>query len=194
MASRTRSNVELIKDHLDYDGENYVLPKYFPLRSIVATHGMQAKSVFNLIAEGKFSGGSHALRGEFYTTPNPKSGVDIDSLRGVENLDMHDWAGIDAVGAAVQYAGSIAGREIQGATHHDIDNGIRLGAVVAFGGKLSLQDAEINIDPTTAIEEANGIELVLPQAPSIETVQGIYPLDAQSAYFFRSTVCTILGR
>lgn len=188
MALRTRSNAELIKNHLNYDGENYSLPKRFPLRSVVATHGMDAKSAINLIVEGRFSGGSHGLSGEFYTTPNPKSGVDIDQLQGVENLDMYDWAEIDAVGAAIQYASTIAATE---GTQEDADTGVRLGAVIAFGGKLSLHGAEINIDPTTGLEEANGIELVLPQAPSIETVQGIYPVDRQSAYFLEDELARL---
>lgn len=166
---------ELIKPDLAFDGENYRL-NATEIRKIMATHGATIEAATDLLMNGAFQenhriigADNHqpALGQEFYTTPNPRFGFDVDSLEG--EFDSANFADIDAVLAGVEYA---EGGE------SDYDNGV----VIAFSGKLSLEGAQINTDPlfTTNAEASNGIELVLPKAPSIETVSGIYPVDAQS--------------
>lgn len=166
---------ELIKPDLAFDGENYRL-NATEIRKIMATHGATIEAATDLLMNDAFQE-EHRIMGtdssqsslgqEFYVTPNPRYDFDVDSLEG--EFDSVNFADIDAILAGIEYA---EGGE------SDYDNGV----VIAFSGKLSLEGAQINTDPlfTTNAEASNGIELVLPRAPSIETVAGIYPVDAQS--------------
>jgi len=168
-------NPELIKPDLAFDGENHRLTDA-EIRKIMATHGATIEAATDLLISGAFhekhrivGTDSHqpALGNEFYITPNPRYGFDVDDLEG--EFDSANFAEIDAILAGIEYA---EGGE------SNYENGV----VVAFSGKLSLQGAQINTDPlfATNVEASNGIELVLPEAPSIETIAGIYPVDERA--------------
>lgn len=164
---------QLIKDHLDYDGEDYSIRKT-ELWKIKATHGATIESAASLLLNGVFERdysvnveveGARNFNNEFYTTPNPRFGFDVDALEG--NFDIGEFSEIDAIKAAIEYAES-SGSDYEG------------GVVIAFSGRLELDGAEIYVDPLAHTEASSGIELVLPQAPSIDVIHGIYPVNERA--------------
>lgn len=179
---------KIIRRHLNYDGENYRTLGDEELGSIVATHGTSIESASSLLFGGKFQK-EHAILSpaifsdekgskyddEFYTTPNPRFGFDVDALDG--EFDPGELAGVDAVLAGIQYA-------------ECAEDGYTSGVVVAFSGKLSLKGAQINTDPMfeSNVEASNGIELVLPETPTIEVVAGIYPVDKQAEHDLKQAI------
>lgn len=184
LISPTFMTPELIKPHLGYDGESHRL-SVTDLWKISATHGTTIESAVTLLFKGTFERdysvpvdeqGRRNYNKEFFATPNPKFCFDVDELEG--NFDTDIFAGIDAVQAAIEYAES---------GDSNFDNGV----VIAFSGKLSLEGAEISTDYSPsgiAYEAAKGVELVLPKAPGIETVSGIYPVDQQALEDLRSSI------
>lgn len=170
----------LIKSHLNFDGENYEF-SHNEIKNISATHGASVESAVELLSAGKFV--NRYLLGEkydqeFYLTPNPRYGYDVDKLEG--DFDPAEFSDIDAILSAIEYAGSSdiqSYRDYGYDGHYEQENN---GVVITLG-TISLENAFIHLDKENAVEGSNGIELVLPKAPSFSSIRGIYPIDQRSA-------------
>ncbi len=177
----------IIKPHLDYDGEGY-RPLGNELEYIVATHGCSIGNVARMLLAGKFVASRRELSlgltdddqfsQEFYATPTPEIAKTIDKYEILKGVDPQQLAKFDPFSVSIEYA--------QTYTPNDYIDDIRkintLGAVVAFSGNLSLKGAELYIDDLAEqhVDSPLSLELILPKAPNINDIYGIYPIDLES--------------
>jgi len=161
----------LRRNNLLYNGDTWRIPK--SIGGIACTHGTDIRSIVRLARDGHFSGAFPELQGEFYTIPNHQF-VDLDksSLRPeiIEAILNHK---VDAIEKAIEYAeGDSAttaiAEESQSSDHH--------GVVIAFKGNALSADSKFWLN-----EDDGSPELIFPHAPSLETIQGIYPVDLEAA-------------
>lgn len=189
MEMSAQDRQRLVKKHLDYDGEDYRFHQG-ELCRVSSTHGASIDSVVGLLTAGKFSrchsvvnqsNGKRDYNGEFYTTPNPKFDHAIDELEG--EFDLEDWAQIDAIKAAIEYATSKDVKRATGFESLYTNDPYNRGAVITFSGRLSMEGSEISQDPMAYehAESSMGVELVLPKPPELKAIRGIYPVDQESA-------------
>lgn len=166
----------IVKPHLNYDGESYRQLSERESQQILATHGTTVATAAKLLLEGAFpykdrlfglGAATSELGKEFYTIPNPKNPkFNVDALEG--DFDYNNFAGIDPMLAAIEYA-------------DDAEEG---GVVIAFSGKLALQNTVIYTDSDyhARAQSAYGIELIFPEAPSIQEIKALYPIDEKSEH------------
>lgn len=130
-----------------------------------------------MITTGSFNAGHRVSSGitglsplgsEFYATPNPNFNFDAYQLKG-DKFNQADLDQTDAIMTGIYYAES-------GDT--DYEGGV----VIALSGKAALLGMEIHVDTLAHIDPEKNVvlELVLPVTPSINQVQGIYPIDEMS--------------
>jgi hypothetical protein len=159
-----------IKPHLDYDSvlEEYrTVPK---LSEIVATHGASIAAIGRLARDGKFTGGSTdaGIAGQFFTTPNKH-------YSGWQNNDVFP----DVSHTAAAYPGDAFLVGIEYADYpeaEDLEAEYVGGVVIGFNKKILVPGISLHEDIKT-----QKLELILPEAPSMHTIAGIYPIDADSA-------------
>lgn len=164
----------LVRPNLGYDGETWHTPR--SIGRILCLHGTRIDSIERLAVDGRFSGEISDLQGQFYTVPNPR-------FRGwnrfvvKHGLDVVD-EGYDALESAIAYAETSdaqAARRCSKQEKVDYDDH---GIVVAFNGSVPEQDMELYEDP---LEQE--YELIFPHPPSLGAIEGIYPIDRESANF-----------
>lgn len=149
------------------------------LTQIAGTHGTQVRSVVNLSREGRFSGGAADLRGTFHITPNLRFNGwkktsfadDISTIIGRVGLR-------NPLAISQEYA-ETGPLEVEEAGE-DEENEFELnqGVVIAFDRKVLELVRGIDID-----EVSQEPEVILAEAPPLESVRAIYPVDdlAQAA-------------
>jgi hypothetical protein len=139
------------------------------LTQIVGTHGTQVDSVFRLARDGKFSGGmAKELGGTFHITPN---------------LQLRDWQKTEFAGDVSKIVDEIGLKnpiEIS-MGYAEVDRPEQpletaQGVIIGFGRKV-LDLVQI-VDMDIEREEP---EVVLSQAPPLESVRCIYPVDEAAA-------------
>ena len=170
------SVISLIRPELQYDGESW--RKIRTLGSIACMHGASTDAIRRLAQDGRFSGGQAALGGDFFTTPNEKYKGWSQTEIGRRVLDhMHEMSRPEGFQKAIEYAE--AAEVLEACETYEIyeNKGVLLsGAVVAFNSSALHPKLEIHEDILD-----NALELVLPAAPKIEAIEGIYPVDKYAA-------------
>lgn len=161
----------LIRKPIVYDEDNdcYRLPR---CKNIVGTHGTHISSVVNLALYGKFVGGHASLAGNFFLNANKQySGWNNTDL--AEEMENPDYADVDTFEKAIEYAetsGVVAGYDFE--SYSTIDEG----AVITFNNHVLVPGTSLGSG-----NEDNAPELILPNAPPIEAIQGIYPVEQNAA-------------
>ncbi len=162
--------VELLGNPL-YD-EKYAL-KYPKNRQwIVGSHGTHLGQVVSLARNGWFSGGTAGLEGEFYLTANVgyKS---WDKASFGNQITDPAYKDTDFVRQGINYAES-ADREEFFEEIDRLKSGSDDGVVFMFGKRvLEMTDISVNCSD----DEDNAPELILPKAPTLDVITGIYPLN-----------------
>jgi hypothetical protein len=164
----------LVRHDLGYDGETWHTPR--SIGRIMCLHGTRVDSIERLAIEGRFSGETVDLEGQFYTVPNPRfrqwERFALRSGIGEESIDP-DY---DAFGSAIDYAETSDAQVLQ---KNAQSGGDTHGVVVAFKGAMPADGkVELYEDPI-----AQNYELIFPHAPRIEAIEGIYPIDQDAANF-----------
>ena len=136
-------------------------------QNIVATHGTNIAQVVNLAIYGRFIGGHSDLDKNFFTTPNHN--FKNWSNYGLGDDYPKDYQKSNAFKVGVDYSetADVTGSE------EDLDFQSReSGVVIAFNKKL------LNVlGITFCTTDENIPEMVLPQAPGLDTIQGIYAVE-----------------
>lgn len=166
---------KLVRPNLQYDDQDETHRRIRSIGNIMCTHGANLLTVERLARDGKFSGGSQdpAIHNEFFTNPNPlyrswhKTDIGKQIARTIAGHPN------DPILQAIMYseAGEVEPNRDEDDLHSS-DNGV----VIAFGGLAVSADATINEDLLR-----DDFELVLPEAPNITTIEGIYPVTQESA-------------
>ncbi len=169
----------LVRPNLKYDGEAWQTPR--SLGKIMCLHGTRVDSIERLAIEGRFSGEITDLQGQFYTVPNPRfrqwSRFVVD--HGFDEVDEQ----YDAFASAIAYAEtSDAQAALRCSSQEKVDYDDH-GIVVAFNSSVPAQDAELYEDPLEG-----EYELILPHAPSINAIEGIYPIDREAAFLLNQAL------
>lgn len=156
----------LVRAELKYDGETWKTPK--SIGRIACFHGTDIESITRLAKDGYFSGGDPRLRGVFFTVPNPlfQGWSKTDLTRDTERRILS--AEFDCLQEAIEYSETRSANSLRGPTVDSEQHGV----VIAFKGTAIESEATLYEDPS--LEK---IELVLPRAPELRTIQGIYPVN-----------------
>ncbi|GEM_PF-2949707 len=162
----------LVRPNIIVVGERERVPR--TIGSIACAHGASLESVYRLARDGRFSGKVPDQK-QFYTVPNyrfrklEKSPLDPAVIQKIKESK------IDVIHAALEYAEM---DEVQDYQRGDCINEAyeeRGGAVIAFSGRVLTRETELYED-----EIHDSLELILPTAPSIDDIEGIYPIDVYS--------------
>jgi hypothetical protein len=198
----------LLRDPLISNEESGVYDPISTLDRIAAMHGARFESVVRLARDGAFSGGlvpdlEDPTQREFFATPN--LGYDWENNpHGHEIAEDLVGSDFDVVELAIAYSESREDEDLGELSHEElyrehlaagnghIGNGVHVddrtptaavddlshGVVIAFTGDvLSMQPTPyVSVDYRTGDDE-----LVLPEVPSIHTIEGIYPVNAAVA-------------
>lgn len=171
MATRikvTKSPLErveaLVRPHLRYDPTDATYRTIRTLGQIVGTHGADPDDINRLARDGHFSGGSG---GEFVITPNVRfSRWNHTEIGRHIGHTIMGWEA-EAFQKAIEYAETSAQGQAEA---------IKSGVVVAFNDRVLGMEPEPYEDVIR-----QDFELPLPLAPSIDMIEGIYPVDADAA-------------
>jgi hypothetical protein len=164
----------LVRNNLLYNGDTWRAPK--SVGKIACAHGTDVASVVRLARDGHFSGAipdPDLREGEFYTVPNAQfEGLRKSSLY-MDVIDAIVENEVDFIERAIEYAEgdtAIAARraDTQTTDHH--------GVVIALKGAALHPDSQFWLN-----ENDKSPELILPQAPSLDAIHGIYPVDIEAA-------------
>lgn len=163
---------KLIRPHLNYKEE---AETHRPIRSIAKiafTHGATIDAVTRLARNGCFSGGSkdEHLAGEFYGVPNPDFNGWEKTNAGKRIAQRILATEINPVAIAIRYAETVE------VGHYANAEQLSHGVVIAFSAEAVHHQAEINED--LSLEE---LEIAIPQAPELHTIEGIYPVNFMAA-------------
>lgn len=168
---------KLIRPHLRFDEDEEAYRAVKTIEEIVSTHGATIAAVGRLAREGRFTGGSRDahLQGEFFTNPNPRFRAWTEFDTGAKIAQRILGYEQDAILKAIEYS---ADREVADidATYVDPPRESSYGVVITFGKQVLGSGVTISEDLLRP-----GLELVLPEAPPLQTIEGIYPVDAVSA-------------
>ncbi len=158
----------LIRPQLAYnpDDENY--RKIAGRKNIVGTHGANTDAVLRLARSGRFSGGSAK---KFYMTPNHDYGKWDNPAIPKEIGETVMKYSIDSFLVSIGYSeiDVTDPNEELDPDDYTLDHH---GVVIAFNSRVFYGKPDIHED--LILEHP---ELVLPHAPVIETIEGIYPVD-----------------
>jgi hypothetical protein len=176
-ASSVSKVSSLIRHDLGYDGE--ALRQQPGLKKIIGLHGANIASLVRLAEKGHFSGGAPQQRG-FHLVPNihygkkwpdPVLSADIAAIKQARPAQ-------NPLLKAIEYAETSPGEVGHSSNIGEefTESPINKEVVIAFGLKALQAGAEIYIDAY-----GEDTELILPQAPIIESITGIYPVNEFSA-------------
>ncbi len=171
----------LIKPHLKFDPSKESHRNLRSIERIVCTHGATIDAVARLARDGYFSGGSadETVGGRFFATPNPKYAGWNHTKIGQQIGRTISGQRFDAIMMGIVYS------EMEEADtnkeecykHNGPGRKYDLGAVITFGSTVLVEGTKVDVDLTRGDSE-----LVLPEAPNIDTIEGIYPVDENAAH------------
>lgn len=185
--NKSHESVEVIRSlvrppaFIDKIGGQYTSPDSLKIRRIIGFHGTRLSDIEHLAAEGSYRGSVAGLSDAFHLVPNI-------SMRGWEKTYLANaktdalLEDIDPFALAADHAESCDIRELRAKKRHKFADTVPtdVGVVIAFT-KAILQELKCEIRPGTCSEDDETPELVLNGAPSISTIEGIYPLGRKSA-------------
>lgn len=168
----------LIRPDLQFDPSDERRRPVRGLGFIVCTYGARIETAVDLARHGRFIGGDE-YGGVFHATPNraykywDRAGLDS------EDLEIVKRSSTDAVGAAIAYSEMSKSRSCSlVGLQEDEDAGADSyvptedGIVLLFNSKVLGPGMRVDLDLDTKMPE-----LMLPEAPSLDSVHSIYPLD-----------------